>query len=262
MAKIILRLLFWCVIIHLFAGIMASCGDNQNQGSTLLEKIESVIEREPPDEYEPVTAMILLPGNPAPGERFRILATGGRKIRKAKIIVKSQSGELESVSYKTGNELPCWRIEYFDELKAGVYEAVLILDNKATDTLQFEIAPRKEVSVKNIVWKAVRGWNSGMETLYSAWVNALFQGNDEQASWSALHEVTQNKENNFLYNYLTLDEDNPAGKTRVIMEPDCADNPFYLRAYFSWKLGLPFGYHVCDRGYLGRNPQTGQWITN
>jgi hypothetical protein len=46
------------------------------------------------------------------------------------------------------------------------------------------------------------------------------------------------------------------------MRPDCADNPFYLRAYFSWKLGLPFGYHLSDRGYLGRNPRTGQWVTN
>jgi len=49
---------------------------------------------------------------------------------------------------------------------------------------------------------------------------------------------------------------------KVIMQPDCADNPFFLRAYFAWKLGLPFGYHVCDRGSLLRNPGTGQWITN
>ena len=78
----------------------------------------------------------------------------------------------------------------------------------------------------------------------------------------ALHEVTQNQDQNFLYNYLSLGEDDPDGKNRVIMQPDCADNPFFLRAYFAWKLGLPFGYHVCDRGYLGRNPKTGQWITN
>lgn len=46
------------------------------------------------------------------------------------------------------------------------------------------------------------------------------------------------------------------------MEPDCADNPFFLRAYFAWKLGLPFGYHVCNRGYVGHSPQTGEWVTN
>ncbi len=101
-----------------------------------------------------------------------------------------------------------------------------------------------------------------METIYSAWVNALFQGCDEQTSWSSLHEVTQDKDRNFLYNYLSLGEDDPDGKTKVIMEPDCADNPFFLRAYFAWKLGLPFGYHICDRGWVGRSPRTGQWITN
>ena len=106
------------------------------------------------------------------------------------------------------------------------------------------------------------GWDSGTEAIYSAWINALFQGCGENASWSALHEVTQNPDQNFLYNYLSLGEDDPGGKIRVIMQPDCADNPFFLRAYFAWKLGLPFGYHVCDRGSLGRNPGTGQWITN
>jgi hypothetical protein len=101
-----------------------------------------------------------------------------------------------------------------------------------------------------------------MEELYSVWVNALFNGFDEQASWPALHAVTQNKQQNFLYNYLSLGEDDPDSKYTVIMQPDCADNPFFLRAYFAWKLGLPFGYHICDRGYLGKNPGTGQWITN
>jgi hypothetical protein len=46
------------------------------------------------------------------------------------------------------------------------------------------------------------------------------------------------------------------------MQPDCADNPFYLRAYFAWKMGLPFGYHICDRGSLVHAPRAGQWITN
>ena len=84
-----------------------------NKGSTLLEKMESVIEAETPDEYNPVNALLVLPGNPAPGESFRILATGGRNIRKAKIIVSGPSGNFESLNTKTGEELPCWRIDDF-----------------------------------------------------------------------------------------------------------------------------------------------------
>lgn len=236
-----------------------STGDKQ---TTFTEKLNSLIENEIPDEYIPVNAMLVLPQNPAPGEGFRILATGGRNIRKAKIEVSGPSGKLESLNSKTGDELPCWRIDDFAGSAAGKYRATLILDKKEVSSFEFEIAPPKAITTKGIVWKTTRGWDNSSETLYSAWINALFQGSSEQSSWPALHEVTQYRDRNFLYNYLSLGEDDPESKNKVIMEPDCADNPFFLRAYFAWKLGLPFGFHLCDRGYLGRNPNTGQWITN
>jgi hypothetical protein len=259
-----IRPLLFDLITFLVFCSLVSCGDNQTgkKGIAFLEKLDSVISGETPDEYAPVNAMLVLPEIPAPGEGFRILATGGRNIRKAKIIVRGPSGNLESLDTKTGVELPCWRIDAFTGNPAGNYKATLLIDNKEVSNLAFEIAPRKVNSQKGLVWKTTRSWDSGMETVYSAWVNALFQGSDEQTSWSALNEVTQSKEHNFLYNYLSLGEDDPAGKNKVIMEPDCADNPFFLRAYFAWKLGLPFGYHICDRGYVGHNPQTGRWITN
>jgi hypothetical protein len=264
MVKINIRSLVIGSITFLVFSTLVSCGDNQagKKGTTFLEKIESAIVSEAPDEYTPVSTLLVLPANPAPGEGFRILATGGRNIRKVKIIVSGPSGKLESLETKTGDELPFWRIDAYAGSPAGTYKASLIEENKEVGNLEFEIAPRKVIPQKGVVWKTTRGWDSGMETIYSAWINALFQGSNEQASWSALHEVTQNKEHNFLYNYLSIGEDDPEGKNKVIMEPDCADNPFFLRAYFAWKLGLPFGYHVCDRGYVGHNPQTGKWITN
>ncbi len=264
MVKKFLRLFFLSLITPLLFLFMVSCGGNQSgeKGSSLIEKIESAIEGETPDEYNPVNAMLVLPGNPAPGESFRILATGGRNIRKAKIIVSGSSGNLESRNYKTGDELPCWRIDDFAASDEGTYKATLILDNEEISSLEFKITVHEEISQKGVIWKTTRSWDSAMETIYSSWVNALFRGSDEQTSWPSLHEATQNKENNFLYNYLSLEEDNPDSKVKVIMDPDCADNPFFLRAYFAWKLGLPFGFHICDRGYLGKNPGTGQWITN
>lgn len=258
------KILFIGLITFLSNACLVSCSGNQDgdKKSTLLGKIESVFEGETPDEYNPLQAMLVIPGNPAPGEKFRILATGGRNIKKAEIVVSGPSGKVESISFKTGEELPCWRIDDFAASPEGNYNATLIVDKKEVSRLEFTIAPRKENSPKGVVWKTTRSWDSNIETIYSAWVNALFQGGNEQTSWPALHEVTQNKDHNFLYNYLSLDEDNPESKNKVIMEPDCADNPFFLRAYFAWKLGLPFGYHVCDRGYIGKNPGTGQWVTN
>ncbi|HBL76359.1 MAG: hypothetical protein A2W90_08470 [Bacteroidetes bacterium GWF2_42_66] len=246
--------------------IITSCGDRPSrkpESPINLQMTDSTSEDEAPDDYPSVNALLVSPGNPHPGEAFRILATGGKNIRKAKIIVSGPSGNPESLKSKNGEGLPFWRIDDFAGSSAGKYTVTLIAGKKEVCNTEFIIPSEEAASQKtNGVWKTIRGWDSRMEALYSAWINALFQDCDEQASWSALHEVTQNQDKNFLYNHFSLGEDDPNGKNKVIMQPDCADNPFFLRAYFAWKLGLPFGYHVCDRGYLGRNPNTGQWITN
>lgn len=244
--------------------LLLSCGGERRptDGGALMDKIEAVFEPDAPDVYQPANTLLLLPAHPAPGEGFRILATGGRNIRKAKIIVSGHEGKFIAQSTKTGKELPFWRIDDFAGTTEGSYKATLIVDDKEVSTFEFVISPREVSSPKGVIWKTTRGWDSNTETLYAAWINALFRGSDEQTSWKALHEVTENKEHNFLHNHLSLGEDDRDSKTKVIMEPDCADNPFFLRAYFAWKLGLPFGYHICDRGYLGKNPGTGQWITN
>lgn len=264
MVKGFIRSLLLGLISSLGFLLLGACDrmPNQNKGSGLLEKVVSVIETESPDEYNPVHGLMVLPKNPAPGEAFSILATGGRNIRKAKIKISNSTHQIESKNSKNGDELPFWRIDDFEGCLEGKYAVSLIEDSKTLSQLEFEIAPRKVVPSGGVVWKTVRGWDSSLETIYSAWVNALFEGSDEQTSWSTLHEVTQNKERNFLFNYLSMGEDDADGKIRVLMEPDCADNPFFLRAYFAWKLGLPFGFHICDRGYLGKSPGTGQWITN
>ena len=46
------------------------------------------------------------------------------------------------------------------------------------------------------------------------------------------------------------------------MNPDCADNPYFLRAYFAWKLRLPFGFHECTRGTLQKGPECKKWFSN
>ncbi len=215
-----------------------------------------------PDEYKPVNSLLVLPGNPKPGEIFRVLATGGENIRKAKIIVTGESGSIKSLKSKSGEEFPYWRIDDFAGSSAGQYNVELSTGNKVLCEYKFEIRSVQPVRSADVVWKTLHGWDSGMEAIYSAWINALFQSCDEDASWKALHEVTQNQDKNFLFNYLSLGEDDPDGSNTLIMKPDCADNPFFLRAYFAWKLGLPFGYHLCDRGSLVKSPRTGQWITN
>ncbi|MCV4683769.1 hypothetical protein OFB94_29220, partial [Escherichia coli] len=44
-----------------------------------------------------------------------------------------------------------------------------------------------------------------------------------------------------------------------VIRPDCADLPYFLRAYFSFKMGLPFGYSKCTRGGGGKPPRCVEW---
>ncbi len=199
------RRLFFALLFPLIFINLLSCGNNQRgKGSSIIAKLG--LETEEQDQYNPVNAMLVIPRNPVPGEGFRILATGGRNIRKAKIIVRSPSGNLESLKSKNGEELPFWRIDDFAGSPAGKYKAALVVDKKEVCSIEFEI-PGKMISQQGMVWKTVRGWDSSMETIYSAWINALFQDCGEQASWPALHDVTRDKDRNFLYNYLSLNED-------------------------------------------------------
>ncbi len=241
--------------------ICLSChGDLSSQATSTTLKSATAIDNT--DDSHSLTLLLVLPKNPTPGKSFRILAAGGKKILTSTITVTGPSGKVESTKSKTGQESPYWRIDDFSGNSAGKYKVALLEDKKELSNLDFTVSTSEESIWKGMVWKSLRGWDSSMETLYSVWINSLFNGCNEQASWPALHEVTRNKDQNFLFDYLSLDEDDPGGKNSLVMQPDCADNPFFLRAYFAWKLGLPFGYHICERGSLERKPRAGEWITN
>lgn len=259
-AGIFNNLLITGFIIASLLNCLSCHGDLSSRGTSPTLKSATGIDNS--DDSPSLTSLLVLPKNPTPGKSFRILATGGKKILKSKIIVTGPSGNVESTKSKTGQESPYWRIDDFTGNSAGKYKVALLEDKKEISNLDFTISTSEESIWKGMVWKSLRGWDSKMEEVYSAWINALFQGCSEQASWSALREVTMNKDQNFLYDYLSLGEDDPGGKNSLVMQPDCADNPFFLRAYFAWKLGLPFGYHICERGSLERKPRAGQWITN
>jgi len=243
----------------------SSCGEQSakkevKKGAEILSNLFE--DNNSADDSQVINALLVSPKNPRPGEVFHVLAVGGKNIRKAKIVVNGQAGSLESLKTRNGDGLPFWRIDEFKAKSAGKYKVTFQSNGKTVSELEFSVSDKSPVQASGSVWKSVHSWDSETEALYSAWINALFFDADESSSWKALHEVMQNKDRNMLYNHLSLGEDDPSGKYRVIMQPDCADNPFYLRAYFSWKLGLPFGYHLSDRGSIGRSPKTGQWITN
>ena len=116
--------------------------------------------------------------------------------------------------------------------------------------------PKRPYATKRSVWPVRAAWDRKYENLYSAWIQKLFDAPlDDSPSWRALHEVLRDKERNLLFNYLGLKEDQKG----LIIRPDCADLPYFLRAYFAFKMGLPFGYAKCTRGGGGRAPRCPQW---
>jgi hypothetical protein len=75
-----------------------------------------------------------------------------------------------------------------------------------------------------------------------------------------LGDVLADAKRNFLYDFLGAGEDSVDTPT---FRPDCADLPYFLRAYFAFKLGLPFGVSECGRGASGSPPRCrGKLLTN
>jgi hypothetical protein len=113
-------------------------------------------------------------------------------------------------------------------------------------------------ALEDAVWPVERRWDAGEEALYSAWVRLLFHApRGEELAHAALHDLTTDPLRNVLHDHLGMGEDSPPREAGLFLRPDCADTPYFLRAYFAWKRGLPFGFRLCSRGAPGRAPTCG-----
>jgi hypothetical protein len=141
---------------------------------------------------------------------------------------------------------------------AGTWQAKLTGE---CGTVTREIAVRADVPPKPHsagagVWPVRDTWNRETENLYSAWIEKLFDAPlDDTLSWPALHVVLRDKSRNFLFNHLGLGED----EMNMVIRPDCADLPYFLRAYYAFKMGLPYGFSKCSRGGGGKGPHCVGW---
>jgi hypothetical protein len=147
---------------------------------------------------------------------------------------------------------------------AGTWHATLALDHPAAEchTITRDITvsaskPQPLATPSGSFWQVRNNWNSTTESLFSAWIEKLFDAPpDQDLSWKVWHEVLNDRSRNFLFNHLGRGEDN----ARSGLRPDCADFAYFLRAYFAYKMGLPFGYSNCSRGAGGKPPKCYQWF--
>ena len=203
-------------------------------------------------------SLLISPQKAKPGDTVRILFAFEEDLTAIKIEMDAPQGALKPLQSRKSSGCPSWAIETYSVPSEGVYKIIVTQNSELLLSTSFHVESKHTSGTESLsIWSTQKQWGRGVENLYSAWLESLFLEDEEGAYWGNLDEVTGDSEKNFLYNHLGLDED----KT-LVMEPDCADNPYFLRAYFSWKLGLPFGYHTCDWGVRLGVPLCAEWASN
>jgi hypothetical protein len=207
-------------------------------------------------------AVLASPINPWKRAPLRVLFTTEQPL-KGELSLIGPGGKVAAKSAERHGGPPYF---WFAEIKspaAGTWKATLVSENANDEcaTITREIAvsktrPPRPHATRKSVWPIRGSWNRKTENLYSAWIEKLFDAPlEETLSWKALHEVLREPSRNILFDHLGLRED----QQKLIVRPDCADLPYFLRAYFAFKMGLPFGYSKCTRGGGGKAPRCYKW---
>jgi hypothetical protein len=183
------------------------------------------------------------PLRPRPGEPFEVMAVATDGALDQLVIGDPTGGQVSVRAVRYGG--PPWALHGgVFRPKAGTYR---IEAQRGGD-----VAACAQVQVGGAAADRGSGeWDLPTQAFYAAWIERLFDAPPEQSlAFDSLAPVLRDPERNLLHNYLGAGEDRglPA-------EPDCADLPYFLRAYFAWKLGLPVAYRPCNRGSRAAAPR-------
>lgn len=192
------------------------------------------------------TRIWISPRNPGVGEPIRIMAVSTDGPVSELTLFNNQGQHMPLQTHRRGG--PPWSLVADSEkLDEKHYRVEAKRNGK---TIACHALALNESGMQNEK-ERVETWNLATEAFYAAWIETLFGAPpDEKLSFPSLEPVLRNSARNFLHNYLGLNED-----VNLPLTPDCADLPYTLRAYFAWKIGLPFAFRACDRGSAKTPPQ-------
>lgn len=225
-----------------------------------------------PERDDPAFGVLVSPQRPVVGQPLQVLAAtldgeapialrieAGPRVREAGAAVPAD------MSFRPG--VPAAVIARLTPTEAGELTVVVGRGGVGHACLRVKIRaqPAREsppAAPGNQAWPSVRAWDAGEEALYSAWLRELFHADlGADLATSSLDKITSDPSKNLLHSALGWDEDlkHPTG---LVMRPDCADTPYFLRAYYAWKRGLPFAFRSCSRGSPGKAPRCGELVAN
>ncbi|MCG8554060.1 MAG: NlpC/P60 family protein [Proteobacteria bacterium] len=193
---------------------------------------------------------------PTRHDRLRVVVTGSEAAAPASLQLIDPAGQIAASETRRLGGPPFSQWTTLEKPTPGWWTAVLADGARIHACRRFRVRMvsvdrAKILNPGEVFWTARRDWSLAMENLYAAFVEQLFDfPADDGRTWPNLHVLLQDQTRNLLYNHLGLDEEQ-----QLHLQPDCADLPFALRAYFAWKLGLPFGYRSCTRGDASTPPR-------
>lgn len=203
-------------------------------------------------------AVLASPAAPWKGAPLRVLVAAERPVDGELSLIAPDGRVAARSRQQRGGPPYVWFAEVASP-SAGAWRATLgggsIFSGCGAMTREIDVSPQKTSAsraTEGAVW-ALRGkWDRGTENLFSAWIAKLFDAPLEaEQSWKTWHEVLRNPSRNVLFNHLGTNEDS----LTLSLKPDCADFVYFLRAYFAFKMGLPFAYSNCSRGAGGAAPR-------
>jgi hypothetical protein len=239
----------------LLSGAASQAQDSKNQDSQ-AQPLQVEIPSSPCAEAG--LAFLPAPLSPWKGAPLRVVVASEKPFD-GELSLIAPNGSVAAQSRERHGGPPYFWIAEVASPAAGTWRAKLVGGQPAGCTYDIAVraaeAPRPH-AVEGSLWPVHNAWNRTTENLFSAWIEKLFDAPlDAEPSWTALHLVLRDKSRNFLFNYLGLGED----QMGIVIRPDCADLPYFLRAYFAFKMGLPFGYSKCSRGGGGHPPKCFAW---
>ncbi len=198
-------------------------------------------------------AIYTLPEQPNTEQPLRVLSAVNFDPGAATLTLIDPDGQRVQPEVLRLGGPPYGQVVTIDKPRRGRWKAVLADGNDVKACQRIAVTGRRPKPAEpepGPIWTPKYKWNQANENLYALFVERLFDYPlEDDRTWTSLHPLLRDPERNLLFDYRGLEEE-----SALTIAPDCADLPYVLRAYFAWKLRLPFGFKRCSRGRVGKPP--------